>query len=130
MERRCTAYPSNCPLFLFQAAKLTQRNHRTFDQQTAKRLTEFRTIKLAVAEIYQGRMVWEYFDYVGDGDVVDAKLLTWEDINKQVEVMESQAEDRDEEQSNEDDDIHTGGTELHLAVNEEKNNQRYFKVLG
>ena len=130
MERRRTAYPSNCLLFLFQAAKLTQRNHRTFDQQTAKRLTEFRTIKLAVAEISQGRMVWEYFDYVGDGDVVDAKLLTWEDIDKQVEVMESQAEDRDEEQSNEDDAIHTGGTELRLAVNKEQNNRRYFKVLG
>ena len=43
------------------AAKLTQRKEATFNHQTAKRMTEFHVIDLAMYEIREGKCLWEYF---------------------------------------------------------------------
>ncbi len=44
-----------------QAARLTQRSHSTFNVQTATRLTEFKLIDLAMLELEEGKVVWEYY---------------------------------------------------------------------
>ncbi len=44
------------------AAKLTQMAHTTFNIQTARRLHEFKLIALAILEIKEGKVLWEYFD--------------------------------------------------------------------
>lgn len=43
------------------AAKLTQRKESTFNHQTAKRMTEFHLLDLAMYEVREGKCVWEYF---------------------------------------------------------------------
>ena len=49
------------------AAKLTQKNIRTFEKQTAIRLHEFTVIEWAMAEL-DGRRLWNYY---GDYDPED-----------------------------------------------------------
>jgi hypothetical protein len=44
-----------------QGAKLTQKAAKTFNLQTAHRMTEFRLIELAMLEIEKGAVVWDYF---------------------------------------------------------------------
>jgi hypothetical protein len=44
-----------------QGAKLTQKAAKTFNLQTANRMTEFRLIELALLEIQDGSVVWDYF---------------------------------------------------------------------
>jgi hypothetical protein len=44
-----------------QGAKLTQKAAKTFNLQTATRMTEFRLIELALLEIEDGVVVWDYF---------------------------------------------------------------------
>jgi hypothetical protein len=47
------------------AAKLTQKDVRTFEQQTSNRLDDFHVLELALAEL-DGRPLWDYFDgYLG-----------------------------------------------------------------
>ena len=43
------------------AARLTQRKEITFDLQTARRMTEFMAIELAMLEIEFGKTVADYF---------------------------------------------------------------------
>jgi hypothetical protein len=43
------------------AAKLTQKDVKTFEQQTSNRLDDFQVLDLAMAEI-QGRPLWQYLD--------------------------------------------------------------------
>ena len=43
------------------AAKLTQRKEATFNAQTAQRITEFLVIELAMLEVDDHDLVWEYF---------------------------------------------------------------------
>ena len=43
------------------AAKLTQRKEATFDYQTGIRMTKFMAIDLAMLEVEDGDVVWEYF---------------------------------------------------------------------
>ena len=42
-------------------AKLTQKNHSNFEEQTEQRLTEIELLELAQQEL-EGRPLWEYFD--------------------------------------------------------------------
>ena len=51
------------------AAKPTQKNMRTFEIQTARRLTEFMLIEWGIAEL-KGRRLWEYY---GEHDPLDTK---------------------------------------------------------
>lgn len=44
-----------------QGAKLTQKAAKTFNIQTATRMTEFRLIELALLELEQGKVPWDYF---------------------------------------------------------------------
>ena len=44
------------------AAKLTQRNQRTFDRQVTRRLHEFLTMDIAAQEVLHGKKRWEYYD--------------------------------------------------------------------
>ena len=48
------------------AAKLTQKNETTFDFQTCTRLDEFFLIELAMAELDDGRRLWNYFTKEAD----------------------------------------------------------------
>ena len=43
-----------------QAAMLTWRSHRTINLQTATPLTKLKLIELAMLELEEGKMVWEY----------------------------------------------------------------------
>ena len=45
-----------------KAARLTQRSADTFQFQTALRMIEFLMLELAMEEIKNGRVVWDYFD--------------------------------------------------------------------
>jgi hypothetical protein len=51
-----------------QAAKLTQRKEATFNYQTAKRMTEFLVLDLAMEEVKHGKVVWEYFKNATEED--------------------------------------------------------------
>jgi hypothetical protein len=44
-----------------QAAKRTQKAASTFNLQTARRLTEYRLIELALLEIEEGKVLWHYY---------------------------------------------------------------------
>jgi hypothetical protein len=52
------------------AAKLTQKDVQTFEQQTSNRLDDFQVLNLALAEL-EGRPLWEYFE--GYKDKIQAK---------------------------------------------------------
>ena len=55
-----------------RASKLTQKAADTFNFQTATRLIEFELLDLAVEEIENGLVPWEYFDRVEDPMVTEA----------------------------------------------------------
>jgi hypothetical protein len=109
------------------AAKLTQRNESTFNQQTAQRLTEFLTIDFALSEAEQGRKVWEYFDSVEkvwDGHLDDSSAeedaenednathQLDEDVGQEAEVLER----------------YTGGSRIEAWNNEE--NEHDLALVG
>ena len=73
------------------AARLTQRNEATFNYQTAKRVTEFLVLDLAIKEVEGGGVNWEYFDLdaemePGSADE-DAESSIEEDLVTDTEAM-------------------------------------------
>lgn len=88
-------------------AKLTQRDIKTFEGQTAKRMVEFLLLEFAMAEL-DGKTMWEYF--VLDQERGPVRPF-WED----ADYEEKKA--RDEE-----DIIVTGGSNLQLALDNADNN--------
>ena len=97
------------------AARVTQRKESTFNMQTAKRLTEFLCIELAMMEVEEGVCVWEYF-------------LRAEERDPEAQVVES--EDQDEESHEVDVQTKTGGTRLVIYEDEERDNRPTLKMLG
>ena len=61
------------------AAKLTQKDIRVFEKQTARRIVEILLLELAMQEV-TGRALWEYFDAAKEG--ID-ELCTIMDIDKE-----------------------------------------------
>lgn len=86
------------------AAKLTQMAATTFNSQTATRMTEFQMLDLAIAEIEEGRALWEYFDIPDQ----EAQFM-------EVDRDEAKADDQEEEEKPE---IRTGETKIEVFRSE------------
>jgi hypothetical protein len=57
------------------AARLTQKNVTTFDFQTCTRLDEFFLIDLALAEVNDDQLLWDYFTKPADPEPEEASIL-------------------------------------------------------
>ena len=88
------------------AAKLTQRNETTFDFQTCTRLDEFHLIELALAELFDGAVMWNYFNKVADLD--EDKSIFDEEDNIPT----------------------TGGSQIRVAKNDKDDDVVYFMGVG
>ncbi len=73
-----------------QAAVLTQRSHRTFNIQTATRLTEFKLIELAMLELEEDKKVWEYYQGLTEED--DSEVDEMEVSSNENEQFDDQYE--------------------------------------
>ncbi len=90
-----------------QAAQLTQRDKRTFDMQTAIRLIEFLAIDLAMWEIEQDEAPWDYF------------ILHHHDPTDNAHAQGGEASRN-----------MIGGTRIEVFLDEERDNEPSFRVLG
>ena len=92
------------------AAKLTQKNMRTFEIQTARRLTEFMLIEWGMAEL-KGRRLWEYY---GEHDPLDTKgdntVVEGDGMDAPIGMVDQQ----DANGEGEEPVIHTGGTMMEV----------------
>ena len=100
-----------------KAAKLTQRNYRTFNQQTAKRMTEFEIIDMAIREIEEGLCLWEY--YVGLKEEAREQ-------NMEVEVQQKGGEAKEEQEVVESEPM---DAMIKVWIDEDTGTNR-FKMLG
>ncbi len=64
------------------AAKMTQRNAKTFNQQTATRVFEFTAVRLAMEEIVNDNAVYRYWDKVTDSHVTETEEDDDEDMEE------------------------------------------------
>ena len=85
------------------AAKLTQKNIKTFEKQTAIRLIEFHVIQLAMAEL-EGYRLWEYYDRPWDEG----------EANNKEEEADSDAGSAGVKSS--DEGVTTGGTKIVVGL--------------
>ena len=92
------------------AAKLTQKNIRTFEIQTARRLTEFMLIEWAMAEL-EGNKFWEYYGEHDPLDVQDDEMVVEEDGTDSA-MGEVHQEDSNGEVTKQ--VIRTGGTRMEV----------------
>ena len=106
-----------------QAGKRTQKSTSTFNYQTARRLTEYRLIELAMLEIERGLVPWDYFAGCQNEDV--------EAINAGQEVNMESPEASSQEDSSESSrrrNIFTGETRLRVYLDEDGEVQ--YKMLS
>ena len=82
-----------------------------------------------MGEVDQDRVVWDYFEQVADGLIVDTEKLRWRDVKREVEAMEMAAEDTESSTSDTDLVVKNGGTKIQMVKNEETD-LKYFKILG
>ena len=125
------------------AARLTQRKEASFNSQTARRLTEFHCIDLAMEEILYDRCVWEYFHGAEDADLLlsqsesdsfDAEMA---DVAHDGDDSDTEANDSDTEANDSDTEaeaknliIQTGGTRIKVFEDEEKEGEVSFRILS
>ena len=83
-----------------QAAKLTQRNERTFDDQTATRLTEFLCIDLALYEVLSGIGVWHYFNLHVESDESRSESEDSNDLDTDSRTMDVDSSIRNADNDN------------------------------
>ena len=96
-----------------QAAVLTQRSHRTFNLQTATRLTEFKLIELAMLELEGGRMVSQhYHDVIEEDEAEDCEVYP------KNEVGAPKNEVGDDLGADEPIETKTGDTKIGVGLNE------------
>ena len=129
------------------AAKLTQRKEATFNYQTAKRMTEFMVLDLAINEVNGGKVVWEYFQAQPDSDDSwtdsSAESPIEEFLDPDPEPMDISLDQATESgrsshgsgQSQSDSTesslpIWTGGTRIEVYEDEDDNNEPSFCVHG
>ena len=117
------------------AAKLTQRKEVTFDSQTAKRMTEFMAIDLAMLEIELGRTVADYFrrcnESASDASNSDADSAISDDLATKMEGLDVSRDDTDSNGS----DTYVvestlGGTQLEVCSDSEEEDETTFRVKG
>ena len=117
------------------AAKMTQRNEVVFDHQTAKRMTEFMIIELAMVEVKGGKMVWEYFSQVREEDWEyddtdsGAALPNTDGLLTDMEALNVDEEEDDTESSDEL-QIRTGGTRIRIFEDSDLDDEPSFQILG
>ena len=111
------------------AAKLTQRNEATFNQQTSKRLAEFLVIDLAMQEVANGRKVWEYFDDVEEWEPENQdEGNNMEDVESDAGMGKVEAKDHESEAS--DMEVTTGGTKIRVSDDPDEEGGATFELLG
>ena len=104
-----------------KAACLTQRSADTFQFQMALRMIEFLMLELAMEEIKNGRVVWDYFDGAveegsdmevdsSEGEVPESSEEQGEDEGEQVES----SEENDECRGNQPMNVRTGETGIRV----------------
>ena len=81
-----------------KAAKLTQRNYRTFNKQTAQRMTEFEIIDMAIREIEEGLCLWKYYDGLKEEARVQNMEVSFEE-NEEEEDSENEGGENSAAQS-------------------------------
>ena len=95
------------------AAKLTQKNIKTFDMQTCTRLDEFLLIDLALEEM-KGRKLWHYYDNLARSRPKKPVTVDDNDGNSKDALPEGA----------------TGGTAMAVFHNEKDNNRLYYSMGG
>lgn len=124
-----------------QGARLTQKAATTFNLQTAHRMTEFRLLDLALLEIEEGKVLWNYFDGCveeGDESSSDEAMEREEEEEEGVStgasvspMEEEESSTEEEESSTESDaslDVYTGETGLEVGLGEY--GELVFKVIS
>ena len=90
-----------------QGARLTQKAAKTFNLQTAHRMTEFRLIELALLEIDDGPVVWDYFAGCAEEEPRDMDDTSEEESmdegSEASSSVDSSSEDEENETSSEED---------------------------
>ena len=132
------------------AAKLTQRKESTFDHQTGIRMTEFMAIDLAMLEVEDGDVVWEYFvrqqpiledDLVQEMDALNVSIEEESDgsdskdphfaslVNESVPKA-NESVGSDAESDHDTVPIHTGGTRIRIFEDSSDDDEPCFQVQG
>ena len=68
-----------------KATKLTQKNHSTFNSQTATRMVDFETIDLAMLELEKGVAVWMYYQGAVDEGPLEGPAEVPMDVSVDLE---------------------------------------------
>ena len=122
------------------AAKLTQRKEATFNYQTAKRMTEFMVLDLAIHKVNGGKVVWKYFEAELDsddswtdssvgssiGNAQDTDPIAMDISLDQVSAIGGSNHESDESSLR----ITTGGTRIEVYEDKDNNNEPEFSILG
>jgi hypothetical protein len=101
-----------------QGARLTQKAAKTFNLQTAHRMTEFRLIELALLEIEEGAVVWKYF--AGCSEEGPSSEEESMDEGSAASSSSDSSQDEESETSSEEDkrkeglDIYTGEAKIEV----------------
>ena len=117
------------------AAKLTQRKEVTFDLQTAKRMTEFMAIELAMLEIELGKPVAEYFqrgmESASSESDSDARSQFSDGLATEMGRLDVSRDDSDSDESGTDVvESRLAGTKLEVCTDSEDEGRQTFKVKG
>ncbi len=102
------------------AAKLTQRDVTTFEEQTSNRLDEFQVIDLALEEM-DGHPLWEYFDGYDHGVV----LVISSEVDKHESDGDENSRSKVDENLADVPETWTGGTRI--QVYRKENGMAWFK---
>ncbi len=102
------------------AAKLTQRDVTTFEEQTSNRLDEFQVIDLALEEM-DGHPLWEYFDGYDHG----VMLVISSEVDKHESDGDENSRSKVDENLADVPETWTGGTQI--QVYRKENGMAWFK---
>ena len=106
---------------------LPQRKESTFNYQTAKRLTEFLCIDLAMQEVVNDGKVWEYFDRANE------EYSTEDEEDMGEEDMDLAPDDAEMASVEEEEEVlvtSTGGTQIQVFKDEENDGEPSFRILS
>ncbi len=114
-----------------QGAKLTQKAAKTFNLQTANRITEFRLIELALLEIQDGSVVWDYFAGCSEEESREVEGTSEEESMDEGSEASSSSDSSLNETSSEEDksaglEIHTGDSRI--VVYQGDDGEAEFKI--
>jgi hypothetical protein len=109
------------------AAKLTQKDPTTFEEQTCNRLDDLHVLDLALQEM-QGRALWHYEAGVSTREDATSAEERGAEKDNDATSVEERGEDQDDDVAEEDDNKHLGGTLF--EVYRDETNQLLARMAG